>query len=201
MSIIIPPGFAHIDMSFRHASYQRDAHVTMGVEIDSFPGAGAVAEEVLDAWMDTLNIRLDSNVTLRQVEATIGQDGGDPLVGIAINSTVGGASGNSVSPGQAVGIRKNSLLGGRRNSGRMFLPWFLPENNVDEVGIINPTTLDAIQVQATAFWAALVSAVSLSGMVILHRTGGSSVPPPTVVTSLQVDNVVSSQRRRQVRNP
>lgn len=201
MSIVIPPGFAHIDMAFRHASYQRDAHVTLGVAFDTFPGSGVVAVEVLDAWMDTLNSRLDSNVTMRQVEATIGQDGSDPLVEVAINTTVGGASASSVSPGQAVGIRKNTGLGGRRNSGRMFLPWFLPEGNVDEVGIINPTTVGQIQTEATAFWTALVSSVALDGMVILHRTGGSSVPPPTLVTSLQVDNVVSSQRRRQVRNP
>lgn len=201
MSIVIPPGFAHIDMAFRHVDYQRDAHVTLGVGFTTFPGSGVVAQAVLDAWLASLNTRLDSNVTLRQVEATIGQDGSDPLVEVVINTTTGGASASSVSPGQAVGIRKNTGLGGRRNSGRMFLPWFLPEGNVNEVGIINSSTVDVIQTQATLFWSELVDDPALDGMVILHRTGGSSVPPPTLVTSLQVDNVVSSQRRRQVRNP
>lgn len=197
MTLVIPPGYGHVDISLRHEAYQRDAHVTFGVA-----GAGAnvedVAGEVGTAFSTTMTAQLDSQVRMRLVEVTIGQDGGDPIVISEVWNLVGGTSGASVPPALAVGISKRTMFGGRRNSGRMFMPWWLQENQVDEVGVIIPAAVSARQTAVTQF----LSVLEADGfpMVLLHRTGNTPVPSPTPVTSLQVDPVISTQVRRQVRN-
>lgn len=197
MSIQIPPGFAHIDMAFRHSSYQRDAHVTFGVDIQGDPTF--VATGVLGSWLTEWNGRLDSEVTLREVTATIGQDGGDPVIDSVTNSTAGGRSGASGTVALAVLVSKRTGLGGRRNGGRWFLPWMVADTEISELGIVTAGVVTLLQTRADNFLGSLEDA-SLP-MVILHRTGVSAVPAPTPVTSLLVDGVISTQRRRQVRNP
>lgn len=197
MSIQIPPGFAHIDMAFRHSTYQRDAHVTFGVDIQGDPDF--VASGCLDAWMDAYNGRLDSQVTLREVTATIGQDGGDPTIQVAPNTTAGARSGDSGTVALALLVSKRTGLGGRRNGGRSFLPWMIADTEVNELGIVTGSVVTSMQERADDFFDYLTT-VDLP-MVILHRTGVTAVPAPTLVTSLLVEGVISTQRRRQVRNP
>lgn len=197
MSIQIPPGFAHIDMAFRHSTYQRDAHVTFGVDIEGDPTLVAAAAR--NSWMTAWNGRLDNQVTLREVTATIGQDGGDPVIDTASNVTPGGRTGDSTTVALAVLVSKRTGLGGRRNGGRSFLPWMVGDTEVSELGIVTAAVVTLLQQRAND-WLEFLSNANLP-MVILHRTGVSAVPSPTPVTSLLVDGVISTQRRRQVRNP
>lgn len=196
MTIIVPPGFAHIDLSFRHSLYQRDAHCTYGVNIGENPEQ--IADFCLSAWMSAMNAHLDNNVTMREVTATIGQDGGDPLIDTALNTTPGGRSAESTPPALALLLTKRSGVGGRRNTGRMFLPWFNSEASVSETGIVAPSTMTSYQTAVTA-WLAFHTNGTVP-MVILHRTGISTPPSPTPVTQLVASNVISTQVRRQVRN-
>lgn len=196
MAIQIPPGFAHIALTFRHAAYQRDAYCTYGVNIGGDPET--VAAGALGVWMTSMNNLLDSNVTMREVVATIGQDGGDPLIQYAQNPTAGGRSAESTPPALALLVTKRTGLGGRRNTGRMFLPWFNTEGQVNETGVIASVSLNAYQT-AVNTWLTAHETADL-GMVILHRTGISTIPAPTPVTNLVVSNVISTQTRRQVRN-
>ena len=197
MTLVIPPGYGHVDISLRHEAYQRDAHVTFGVA-----NAGAnvddVAAEVGTAFATTMTALLDNNVRMRLVEVTVGQDGGDPLVISEVWNQSGGVSGASVPPALAVGISKRTLFGGRRNRGRMFMPWWVNEGQVDEVGVLIPAAVTARQTAVTQLLAVLEA--DDFPMVLLHRTGGSPVPAPTPVINLQVDPVISTQVRRQVRN-
>lgn len=196
MAIQIPPGFALIDMAFRHGSYQRDAHVTYGVGINGNPEEVAIG--ALNVWLATMNTLLDSTVTVREVTATIGQDGGEPLIQQVTSTIPGGTSGEATPPALALLITKRSGLGGRRNTGRSFLPWFNRENAVSETGLIPTQNMTAYQTAATA-WLLEHEEAELP-MVILHRTGITAIPAPTPVTALVVSNVISTQRRRQVRN-
>lgn len=200
MSIQIPPGFAHCDLALRHTQYQRDAHVTLGVEPEDIY-MEAVAQAVAEAFQVALMPRVDSQVQLRSVTATIGQDGGDPIVvdWIPPNPVIGGRSGDSTTVALAVLVSKLTFLGGRRNQGRMFLPWIVADTEVSELGIITASVVTSLQTAVNNFRQTLVEYDVPP--VLLHRTGATPVPAPTPVESLRVSNVISTQRRRQVRNP
>lgn len=197
MTIVLPPGFGAVDLTLRHNELQRDAHITFG--IDASGGGSEAADEVLVAYLAAVNGRLDSNVTMREVKVEVGQDGGDPLIQIVGNTAPGGRSGASTTAALAVLVNKRTALGGRRHAGRNFWPWMIADTEVSETGIITPGVVTSLQSIFTGFLSGLASADI--PMVLLHRTGGvTPVPPPTPVTSMLVDGVISTQRRRQPRN-
>lgn len=196
MTIVLPPGYGHVDLAFRHSGYQRDAHVTFGIEDAGAHGSPAGAVSLI--YGDNLQPRMDSNVTLRSVEVAIGQDGGEPIIDRWDGSAVGGVSRSSTTAALAVLVTKRTALGGRRNVGRFFWPWFTSEDSVSELGVIGSGDVNAMQLRFND----LRNDLESEGipMCLLHRTGTTAVPDPTTVTSLQVSNVVSTQRRRQLRN-
>lgn len=198
-SIVIPPGFVHVDHTINLQGYARSAHVTYGWEpVESMGSPDDVAEHLHDIFTSgAWGVRqvLDSNSTVTRTNVTIGQDG-EPLVGEFQNPLPGLRGLTSLPPAMAVHWRKRTALGGRRNQGGMFLPWCLSENQVDEAGAISAGEVAAQQGFANAWFDALNN---LGQMVLLHRVGISAVPDPTPVTSLAVTPIISNQVRRQLR--
>lgn len=89
-------------------------------------------------------------------------------------------------------IRKRTLVGGKRNRGRMYLPAaYLPEEQVSSNGDLDPVWAENIQNR----WLTLLAELSNNDlfMVVWH-----SAPPltGTVVSSLTVDGKIATQRRR-----
>jgi len=82
----------------------------------------------------------------------------------------------------------------------MFLPWAMDEGSVDEAGIITPAAVTPIQTAMNLFRTNLSSGGN--PMVLLHEpsapgTAHPSTPgAPNVVTSMIVDPLISTQRRR-----
>lgn len=199
MTIVIPPGYGHVDISFRHSAYQRDAHCTFGVaDAGSTPDPATVVRE---AWIaaGSMGQFMDSNVSIVQVRVTIGQDGGDPTIDVNNEPFQGPVSRDSTTAALAVLFTKRTAFGGRRGTGRMFVPWFVGDNQVSETGILDA----GIVPPRTSGFNTLIEELGTEGMpmVLLGRTGISPVPPPRPVLSGVCSNVISTQRRRQVRNP
>lgn len=193
-NVIIPPGFVAFEVPIVHIATQRKAFITGGVDNNSgLTDPQAIANGIQNVITTTggLHTRLDSECTIGPVEVAIGQDGDPPILGIASTTVGGTAVGSVVTPNVAVLIKKRTALGGRKNQGRWFLPWCLPENAVDEIGLISGSTVNGLQAAMNAVLAAATSA-NLP-FVILHRTD-PGVPPQ--VTALTVDNLVATQRRR-----
>lgn len=204
VSLIIPPGFAAIALEFRHTADPDPWYVTFGVDSTEFGGdTGELAKACADCYFFNFNTLMSDETTLSGVQVVVGQDGVEPVrafhpqVGMTGNS-----SGEKLPQNCAALIRKNTALGGRRNQGRMFLPGILDENEVNQVGVIASFSVSAFQVAAAAMLADLTSGEQAgatpvpSPMYLLHSEGGSTLPPPTIVTSLTADNVISTQRRR-----
>lgn len=92
----------------------------------------------------------------------------------------------------AILIQKRTALPGKHGRGRMYWP-SLGEIDVDGVGAINPTAKARIQTMLTAWNNAVATATSFDSFAVLHTI---STPPATKITSLTVDSVMATQRRR-----
>lgn len=196
---IIPPGFAEVSIPFQHEDLNRRAFIVFGVATADDTDPTVIADDVMQTFSTTLATNIDSNVTAGPALVSVGQDGGDPITGVGNLSVVGGSSyPDSLNSGQAVLIKKQTALGGRRNRGRMFLPWYIADAEVSEIGLINGQALSGRQTAANQFLEGLEGG-SVAGMVILHDVGQTQPPAPTPVTGLQVDRLVGSQRRRLAR--
>lgn len=194
---IIPPGFADCAVEIVHTALARPAYVTFGVAV---PGGttdpDVIAEDVATAFTapNSMSDRLDTGCTVTTVTCRVGQDAGDPRIGVFAPNKAGVGLANAVPVNVAALIHKRTNFGGRRGRGRIFMPWCLDDTEVDEGGAIGVAARADLQANADVF----LNVFALGGysMVVLHSPGQSSASVPFPVTSLTVDPRVSTQRRR-----
>lgn len=192
--MIIPPGFIGCRLPIRHSTVTRPAMITFGVDNNSgLTDPVLLADAISNCFNGALEMAavIDNGCTCGPLEVAIGQDGGDPILGVASFSFPGLRAASSVTPNVALLVRKRTALGGRKNRGRFFIPWSVREDQVDEGGIIAAADVTTAQNAVTTTLSTLQTA-NLP-MVILHQAD-SAVPP--LVTSLTVDALVATQRRR-----
>ena len=114
------------------------------------------------------------------------EDGPTALI---TGSTAGGISAQGTPPNVAALISKTTNVGGREGRGRFFLPG-LPENDVDESGLITVGHLGVLQPAMDSLLSdATTQDVPLE---LLHN----STRNPSGLTGLSVDGRVATQRRR-----
>lgn len=201
MPLVLPDGFAHVVMNFRHPSTPREMSVTFGADLEATGiNPEDVANRVAAAFtLSTLQARMDNSITLTTIAVTMGVPAGDPLIFEKAFNLQGGTAFETPPLNTALLVRKNSLLGGRANRGRFYWPGMLAEADVNEVGIITAASVNAMQVDFDAFKLALENAAdpdeALVSMTILHDVT-SPTTTPTEVSSLTVDGLASTQRRR-----
>jgi hypothetical protein len=106
----------------------------------------------------------------------------------------------SFPPNVALLVHKRTARGGRRGRGRMYIPWTLSTTSTGEGGVIAPASLTPMQT-ACNVWLSSISS-GAGPVVLLHRpsTPGTARPStpgsPNVVTSMVVDPLCATQRRR-----
>lgn len=191
----IPPGYADVSIQIKHTAVVRPAYVTFGIDPSGADPTG-IATQVHSAAVagGSLLSLIDSTATLGPVTVRLGQDGGEPLVGVNTVVANGTQSGTMLPPNCAALVHKRTGRGGRRGRGRMFIPWCLLASDVAEGGIVGPVAVSKVQTACEVFR----NALSAGGnpMVVLHDPGITSAGPPDVVTSMTCDGLVSTQRRR-----
>jgi hypothetical protein len=189
------PGYADITVGLRHALMSRHAALTFGVQpsaTDPITVCNNVASAVLGAT--GLEAMMDNDVTITTIRASLGTDGSEDIVGETSHNTICDGVFAAPPPNVAVLLHKRSTRGGRRGRGRMFVPWAMSEGDVDEVGNVATARVTQLQNLANSFLAALTTYGV--PMVILHNPGKTVQGAPNVVTSLTVDRLVATQRRR-----
>jgi len=201
MALIIPDGYAQVLVPLKHANLARSAACTFGVNMASWTESDQdLCDAICQAWETAWDEWLDSQVTIGPVVLRVGQSSGDPLTVIGTTTQAGANTDAQSPPNVALLVKKASATGGRRGRGRMYLPWTCQEDAVDEVGNIGGASLSAFQVSASAFYTDLgtgVTGTDPSPMVILHDSSGAGVEPgPSLVTALNVDSRIATQRRR-----
>lgn len=181
--------------------------ITFGVESDNYGGDyELLATDLNDEFDTTIGTRLDSAVAFGPVVLRVGQDGGENLVVSGTGSGTGNQTQVSEPPNVAALIHKRTARGGRRGRGRMYLPWCLADADVDEAGVVLGATQVLLQTQCTNFLGHLTAGTGAmtfaAAMVLLHSPSGDDVSSPTTpgdpntVTTLTVDSLVATQRRR-----
>lgn len=201
MSILIPTGFAQVLLPFQHASLARAAVITYGLDVDAAGGDFiTVADEQPVIFTNAWTAELADDVTVGPATMRVGQDGGDPLAVLGTNTDTGSEGAAMLPPNVALLVKKLSSTGGRRGRGRLYIPWVTQEAAVDDVGVLDGGSLSARQ-DAAEDWLVDLQAGTTgtysTPMVILHDSSGAGPEPaPSVVTSLLVDPMVATQRRR-----
>lgn len=197
----IPVGFAQVTHFFSGAQVPTGAAVTYGVD----PAVGAtpfdVAGQAASSWVNQILTNQTASIQLTSTLCKFGPNETGP----SAISTVGGpgseAAAEGLAPQVAVLVHKNTDLGGRRGRGRMYVPGY-QEEWVLNTGVIVAANLITLQGDYTAWFNELVASASIDGLVLLHSPSApdvedpSPVPVPTPITSVVVDAVVATQRRR-----
>jgi hypothetical protein len=179
----------------------RQAAVVYGIKVptggsDPVILANGAQTDFVNAWAE----ELDSEVTIGPAAVSIGQDGGDNVVGEASTTAVGTNATSSPTPQVAALIRLRTARGGKRGRGRKYLPWAMAEGEVGENGVIVGGQVAQLQARADSW--RITAAAAGRGLVILHSPSAPGSLNPTTpgapddVTSTSVDSLVATQRRR-----
>lgn len=189
------PGYAECSIEMTLTGMNRPAYTTFGVDpTETDPNLIGAAIGGSLAAAGSFASRLDNAVVITGVRVSLGTDGGGDIVGWHPMALSGTGIFSPPPPNVAILVHKRTGRGGRRGRGRMYLPWYVSEADIDEMGKLTGATLTATQNAMNTWRSALASAQM--PMVLLHNAGVTSPGPPDVVTTLQVDPMVGTQRRR-----
>jgi hypothetical protein len=202
MPLIIPVGFGQAVYTFSLLGDDEPVVCTLGHDLtEAGSNYESAANDLLDMAGLNMMDQITSHYTLQSVTLYVGQDGGPPAIYESSDTGhQGGAVQAPLPQNCAQLVRKRTGAAGRRGRGRMYWPGII-EGNVSETGVIASGYLADLQSNANAWHAALLAGLGGVGPalppVILHRSEGiGTEPPPTPVTSFQVDNVIATQRQR-----
>lgn len=196
------PGYADVSIQMKLDVMARPCFITLGVKPTGL-SADAIATAVRGAFNLAGSIlnQIDSSVTVGPVTCRLGIDGLEDQLGADSTLVTGGRAGTSIPPNTAVLCIKRTARGGRRGKGRMYLPWVLASNTLNENGAIPSTNVTTLQTAVTAFLNNLTSASV--PMYVLHGKGKPTSSDPTgtggapnLVSTITVDPLISTQRRR-----
>lgn len=194
MPLIIPIGIANVRHVFRLSGVTDEMGFSMAVVPD--PGMTA-ADVALSTFADYNNEVWDlggaaGNVYSFQGTVVTLMTVTGPVVAQAIAPVAGTLTAFHPPPNLSMLINKNTAAGGRKNRGRLFHPTALIfENEVDHAGQITSSAVGANQTKFTAWLAALDT--SGTSAILLHS---DPADVPTPITSLTVQSLCATQRRR-----
>jgi hypothetical protein len=198
MPLVIPTGFAHVIHSYSLAGDNERMAYTYGIALGDLPidGLNGVAAQLHSATQQNLWDLPSNAYALESTEVQgAGAVGAPGPVGVYVNRSPGTGTSSHLPQNSSTLVHKRSAAGGRRNRGRLnFIP--PAEGAVANNGAIDPSSIAGYQSRFTAWLQAIQGLTAVADMVILHSNGITTVPPPTVVTALTVDPVISTQRRR-----
>lgn len=188
--MIIPDGYAQMNVKFTGLGVPTGAEVTFGVSLNLFTGEPAdAADEVNDLWVTTFGPQQTGQVGVLAVLAKFGPNDSGPAAEVPGSGT-SGAGTTSAPANFSVLVKKSTALGGRKGSGRMFIPG-INEATVGPQGLLDGATVTNWQTAATNFYNGLITADL--PMVLLHS---DPVDSPLLVQSLSVQSIGATQRRR-----
>jgi hypothetical protein len=202
----IETGLGLVSLSLERSDMSRAAQVTFALNVAGVPDA-SVAQDAVDDFRENFLTYwapfIDDEVTIQEAQIRLGDGSTTPFEAVStVTSNAGGVSQVSLPPNVALLVKKTTGVGGRKNRGRTYIPFLLPESVVSENGTIAGATVTALNVQAAAF----LSQLSADGnpMCISHKVFNVPLAPHFVtaihtgplVTTYKVEPMIATQRRR-----
>jgi len=208
MPPIIQNDLVLAEIFFKHVLSPREAMITFAFNDGTVNNsAQAWADYIQNSFAFDFKSALDTEVSIQRTKTLKGNGTVDPEMGLSVAAATPGVFAFSgTTPNTAILLQKRTAFGGRRNRGRVYLPWFLNEGNVNEVGLIVPAGLASVQASVTSWFG---SANIGSAMVIANRVYDLPWDNPArqlleinigkPVTALVLSNMAATQRRRMPR--
>lgn len=200
----ITSGSSVATYSMTHPLLSRPMAVTCGHSLLQWDGTYVEAADALfQKFADAIMPGIDTNVTFTGVSLYIGNND-EPSGSVESTETAvaGEAAGNYPPPNTALLVRKASNFFGRTATGRMFLPFIVPEANIDEGGFVDGAVLGPVQTQLNN-WYGLLTSEDVSGNgslppVLNPQPSAPGGPPaaPIAIVGFSAQNKVATQRRR-----
>jgi hypothetical protein len=190
--MIIPVPFAQVNWRFRGLAAPHGAEVTLGLNVDIFPGTPADAcVECRDAWVARIRPLQCNQIELEEVLVKFGPNSVGPSAVLG-SSLAGSTASDTDPPHTALLVQKVTGVGGRAGRGRFYWPGFRT-TLFDSSGLGDPAQIGALQTAFNGFHTDLVTA----GLVPTLLHGPSSpITTPIPITSFQVSGTAATQRRR-----
>ena len=191
--MIIPEGYAQVNMRYAGNAAPSGAEWTMGFDVSGFDGSAAdLAQAAVEAYnASDLNQFHSSESTLVEAYAKFGPSTtGDS--GIYGTVTPGTGAAAAVPPAVCQIVRKETASGGRSGRGRLYFPC-IPEGQVNSAGLLSDAWKDGLPAEI-ATWAETL-ALSGASAVVLHSSG-APISTPTPITAFTSPIRVGTQRRR-----
>lgn len=201
MGTVIPLDYAHVVESFAFSTDAEPMVVTYGVGVDpaALPANATALATTLGGLFDTHIMPLvSSDVTHIGTEVTWQSIAppAPPDVGYDPSGVVGSAAGALMPQNNAFLVHKRTGLGGRGGRGRFYIPG-VQEGNVGTTGVVAGATVAAWNTNLAAWRTAVNGAAGVLNMVLLHSSPGAyAATVPYDITSLSMDTVIATQRRR-----
>lgn len=199
MALVIPEDYAAVAIQMRRAGDPDPWYVTYGITNLGDPTEyETLAGDISAYWEDYILPFLPADSTLSGVQLRIGTGSPEPLTLFYPFSIAGSGSGTTLPQNCALLVTKTTSRPGRTGKGRMFWPC-VQESEVNGLGLIDGSYRNTLQ----AAWDGLLTAHAEGSspgvahpMFLLHNEGAPGGTNPTEITGLQVDPVISTQRRR-----
>jgi hypothetical protein len=184
------------------------AQVTCAV----FDLGAASAQTVVDSWFFRWKGSIPPHMSdaSQSEKATVLRGTGGTVPGMAVAAgapLAGSITANYPSPQIATLVKKSTAVSGRKHRGRFYIPYMAAESDINFAGDLAPASVATWQAAFSALLANLIA--DGIPMVIANKT--LAIDPITGkkyvthigrgpdVTSLTVEHIVATQRRRLVR--
>jgi len=191
--VIIPTGTCQVNLQFVGDNLPTGAEITFGVDnstLDASPAtvAGLIEDSIVGAgWMAAFV----NDESIANIHVKNGPNETGPFADLGV--TIGGEkTGEGSSSAVALLVKKNTGLGGKKGSGRLYIPG-IAESDIGSDGTIDSTALGVYQASLSD-WLSEMTSLDVP-MLLLHNDATT----PNLVLSLAVDPVAATQRRRQRR--
>lgn len=202
---VLPIGFCSVE--FRHLPNYTSKEQTCSIAFDiaAPPFTQGNAEEITDVYEGVWGSMGSAGIVFTGIRVTVAVDAFEPLIFETSRAGAPSDASTLLPPNCAILIDKNTNRAGRRNRGRMFVPGAGEDETEASGALTAPSLVRWTEYADGVFGLADGPTTNLGDAVILHSyvwTGdvdpGPPVgfPVPTVITSLTVDPMIGTQRRR-----
>jgi hypothetical protein len=190
--MFIPPGYANLSFEATSTVTGQEAMTAIGVQLEA-ADPGTVLSGAADAWISNFSPIISEVWSSGKVVITIGtSDPSAPIVGELNFDPWGGVTLDCCPPNVSTLIRKQTLAGGRKGRGRMFLP-SPAEDGIDDAGLFSTSQHADNQTRATDFLADVGDIEGVSGVFLFHT---DPLDDPSEIVGLTAMQMVATQRRR-----